>query len=108
VSVCVNDANISGSRRKRQNQLCARSVRPLIGIKKNNMIQKLLIVVALGVALYVHNLPMFFGMVAAFLVGLQTGLEKAQEMVQITRDFMKDVKKIINEHEAKQTKNHDE
>ena len=77
--------------------MCARNAKHLIGIKKNNMIQKLLILILLGVALYVHNLPMFFGMILAYIVGADSMIRQAMKMNNQINELLDKVIKQMEE-----------
>ena len=59
------------------------------------MINKILIVVLLGIALYFHNLGMFFGMIAAYIAGSMAMVDHATKKLREALDIMEGVKDLI-------------
>lgn len=59
------------------------------------MVNKLLIIALLCIALYIHNLPMFFGMIAAYVMGMISVVDRAKRIVHVAEEIMKKVEEVI-------------
>lgn len=73
------------------------------------MLNKLLMLILLGVALYAHNLIAFFGMIIAYIFGVIDARRDALKFLQSTKKMLKDLKEILEEAEKEhnQKQNHD-
>jgi len=59
------------------------------------MINKVLMIVILCIALYVHNLGMFFGMIVAYIFGMMSMVDGAMKYLKKSEEVLTKVEGII-------------